>query len=63
MFIFFKDTGTKIPNKPATIMFKIIDTPINKDKLINEYGPNKNIKFDDSQDRPFAVLGQLRRKM
>ena len=25
---FFKDTGTKIPNKPATIMFKIIATAI-----------------------------------
>ena len=35
MFIFFKDTGTNIPNNPATIIFKIIETPINKDKLIS----------------------------
>ena len=34
MFSFFNETGTKIPNKPATIMFKIIDTPINIDKFI-----------------------------
>ena len=29
---FFKETGTKIPNKPATIIFKIIETAINIDR-------------------------------
>ena len=33
IFNFFNDTGTKIPNKPATIIFKIIDIPINNDNL------------------------------
>ena len=28
IFNFFKVTGTKIPNSPATIMFKIIDAEI-----------------------------------
>ena len=28
MFIFLKVTGTKIPNKPATIIVKIIDIEI-----------------------------------
>ena len=35
IFIFFNDTGTSIPNNPATIIFKIIETPINKDKFIS----------------------------
>ena len=30
---FFNETGTKIPNKPATIMFKTIDMDISKDRL------------------------------
>ena len=30
---FFKDTGTRIPNKPATIIFKTIDIPINNESL------------------------------
>ena len=30
---FFKETGTKIPNKPATIIFSVIDIAINNDKL------------------------------
>ena len=29
---FFKEIGTKIPNKPATIIFKIIETAIKIDK-------------------------------
>mgnify|MGYP007000098716 CR=1 len=31
--IFLSDTGTNIPNRPATIIFSIIEIPINKDKL------------------------------
>ena len=31
IFNFFNDTGTKIPNKPATIIFKIIEMPINSE--------------------------------
>ena len=34
MLNFFKETGTKIPNKPATIMFNIIETAIKIDKSI-----------------------------
>ena len=34
MLNFFKDTGTKIPNKPATIIFNIIETAISIDKSI-----------------------------
>ena len=30
---FLSETGTKIPNKPATIMFSIIDALIKIDKL------------------------------
>ncbi len=30
---FLSETGTKIPNNPATIIFKIIEIPISKDKL------------------------------
>ena len=33
IFNFFSDTGTKIPNKPATIIFKIIEIPINKERF------------------------------
>ena len=32
---FLRDTGIKIPNNPATIIFKIIETPIKIDKLIS----------------------------
>ena len=32
---FFRDTGTKIPNNPATIIFKTIDTAIRIDKFIS----------------------------
>ena len=32
-FNFFKDTGTRIPKSPATIMFKIIDTPISNERF------------------------------
>ena len=32
MFIFFKVTGIKIPNKPATIMFKTIDAAMIKER-------------------------------
>ena len=35
MFIFFNETGTRIPNRPATIIFNIIDILINNDKLIS----------------------------
>ena len=35
IFNFFKETGTKIPNRPATIMFKIIDMPIKRDNIIS----------------------------
>ena len=34
IFNFFSDTGTNIPKSPATIMFKIIDTPINNERFI-----------------------------
>ncbi len=30
---FLSETGTKIPNNPATIIFSIIDTAIRSDKL------------------------------
>ena len=33
IFNFFNDTGTKIPNNPATIMFKIIEMPIRKERF------------------------------
>ena len=33
IFNFFRETGTSIPNNPATIMFKIIDTPINNERF------------------------------
>ena len=33
IFNFFKETGTNIPNKPATIIFKIIEMPINSDNF------------------------------
>ena len=29
----FRETGTKIPNKPATIMFKIMEIPINNERF------------------------------
>ena len=32
---FFKVTGTSMPKSPATIIFKIIETPIIIDKLIS----------------------------
>lgn len=32
---FFNVTGTSIPNNPATIIFNIIETPINIVKLIS----------------------------
>ena len=35
IFIFFNDTGTNIPNNPATIIFKIIETPISNERLIS----------------------------
>ena len=35
IFNFFNDTGTKIPNTPATIIFKIIEIPINSERLIS----------------------------
>ena len=35
IFNSFKDTGTKIPNSPATIIFKIIDIPISKENIIS----------------------------
>ena len=34
IFNFLSETGTKIPNKPATIIFKIIATAISIDKSI-----------------------------
>ena len=33
MLNFLSETGTKIPNKPATIIFNIIETAIKIDKL------------------------------
>ena len=33
IFNFFKETGTNIPNKPATIIFKIIEIPINNERF------------------------------
>ena len=33
IFSFLRETGTKIPNKPATIMFKIIEIPINNERF------------------------------
>ena len=35
IFIFFNETGTKIPNNPATIIFRIIEIPINNERLIS----------------------------
>ena len=35
MLNFLSDTGTKIPNRPATIMFNTIATAIKIDKLIS----------------------------
>ena len=32
---FLSETGTKIPNSPATIIFSIIETAIKIDKLIS----------------------------
>ena len=32
--IFLSETGTNIPNNPATIIFKTIDIAINNDKFI-----------------------------
>ena len=32
-FNFLSETGTKIPNKPATIIFKIIEIPINRERF------------------------------
>ena len=32
---FLRETGTNIPNKPATIIFNIIDAAIKIDKLIS----------------------------
>ena len=32
---FFNETGISIPNKPATIIFKIIDAAIKMDKFIS----------------------------
>ena len=37
IFNFFKETGTNIPNKPATIIFKNIETPNNNDKVKSIY--------------------------
>ena len=33
IFSFFNDTGTKIPNNPATIIFKTIEIPINRERF------------------------------
>ena len=35
MFNFLSETGTKIPKSPATIIFKIMDMPINIERLIS----------------------------
>ena len=35
IFNFFSETGTSIPKRPATIMFKIIDIAIKRDKFIS----------------------------
>ena len=35
MFIFFKETGTKIPNSPATIMFKTIEIDIINERVVS----------------------------
>ena len=35
MFIFFSDTGTKIPKRPAIIIFSIIEIPINNANVIS----------------------------
>jgi len=35
MLIFFNETGTSIPNKPATIIFNIIEIPISNQRLIS----------------------------
>ena len=34
IFIFLRDTGTRIPNRPATIIFNIIEMPISNDNVI-----------------------------
>ena len=35
IFIFLRDTGTRIPNRPATIIFNIIEMPISNDNVIS----------------------------
>ena len=40
---FFKDIGTKIPNKPATIIFKTIEIDINKFEDQNKKKKNLRI--------------------
>ena len=35
IFNFLSETGTKIPKSPATIIFKIIDIPINIERLVS----------------------------
>jgi len=35
MLNFLRETGTKIPNNPAAIIFKTIETEISIDKLIS----------------------------
>ena len=35
MLNFFSDTGTKMPNNPATIIFNIIDIPMSIDRFIS----------------------------
>mgnify|MGYP005834542301 CR=1 FL=1 len=35
IFIFFRDTGTRIPKSPATIIFNIIEIDIIKDSVVS----------------------------
>ena len=37
IFNFFNETGTKIPNNPATIIFKIIEIPINNERFNSSF--------------------------
>ena len=35
IFSFFNETGTRIPNNPATIIFRVIEIPISKERFVS----------------------------
>ena len=70
IFAFLSDTGTSIPNKPATIIFKTIEMPINKEsftqkdsKIIdnkNTDNPKYSITFKEFVFDPIKKIGIAR---